>query len=68
MKMHDGSLLIVIVIFVTAVVIGMGSTYFFGDDNEVEEVAEEVIQADTGMKIDLSPARHQAPAKPAQPH
>lgn len=37
-----------------AIVIGLGSGYFFGDDNPVEEIAEKVIEWKSGFDVDLS--------------
>jgi hypothetical protein len=36
-------------------ILGYYSTLFFGDDNPVEEVAEEIIKVETGLDIDLTP-------------
>jgi uncharacterized protein YpmB len=44
-----------IVIFLV-VILGVGSVYFLGDDNPVEEIAEEIIEEETGIKIDLTPS------------
>jgi hypothetical protein len=55
MRLCDVSLLIVIVVAVVAAAIGYGSSKYLGDDNPVEEAAEEVIEADTGIDIDLTP-------------
>lgn len=35
--------------------LGMCSTKYFKDDNAYEEVAEELIEGQTGVQIDLSP-------------
>jgi len=43
------------IIIILAIIIGLGSTYFLGDDNPVEEVSEKVIQEETGVNIDLTP-------------
>ncbi len=51
---------IAVVLTLTAGVIGMASTHYLGRDNVVEEVAEEIIDKETGVNIDLSP-----PVKPA---
>lgn len=55
MKFYDLSIIIIVAIVVTAAVVGIVSSKMLGPDNPVEEVAEEVIQAETGLKIDLSP-------------
>jgi hypothetical protein len=43
------------VIALYACILGYYSSIFFGDDNPVEEVAEEIIKVETGLDIDLSP-------------
>lgn len=52
---HAGRL-ILIGIFIIAVILIVGSIYFFGPDNFFEERAEEVIKEHTGMEIDLTPS------------
>ena len=50
--------MIIITGIVTAIalLIGIGSIYFYGNDNPVEEVAEDIIEEITGIEnIDLSP-------------
>jgi hypothetical protein len=42
------------VIALYACILGYYSSIFFGDDNPVEEVAEEIIKVETGLDIDLS--------------
>lgn len=37
------------------VFIGIISTKFLGDDNQIEEIAEQIIQDETGLDLDLSP-------------
>ncbi len=54
MKLYDGSLLVV-GILVLAIVAGYVSSRFLGQDNPVEEAAEEVIESQIGLDIDLSP-------------
>ena len=44
-----------VTITVLALAVGVGSTLFWGKDNPVEEVCEEVIKEMTGREIDLSP-------------
>lgn len=56
-KLYElGSLIIISIVVGICLVGGLASTYFLGDDNPVEEVAEEVIKKETGMDVDLSPA------------
>ncbi len=52
--MKEFSFLIVIII-VSVAVVGYISTKFLGDDNPVEEIAEEVIESQTGVDVDLTP-------------
>lgn len=35
--------------------VGIGSRVYFSADNAIEQAAEKVIQAKTGLNIDLSP-------------
>lgn len=42
-------------ILVVALGVGYLSTRWLGEDNPIEEVAEEVIEAQTGADIDLTP-------------
>ena len=46
---------IMLIILVVALAIGFISIKFLGSDNVVEEAAEEVIKAETGVDLDLSP-------------
>ncbi len=54
MKLYDGSVLVV-GILVVALGIGYVSSRFLGEDNPIEEAAEEVIESQTGVDIDLTP-------------
>lgn len=54
MKLYEGATLIFFVI-AAAVVIGVCSQIFFPPDNPVEQAAESVIKANTGVDVDLSP-------------
>lgn len=42
-------------ILILVVIIGLGSVYFYGDDNAVEEISEEILKQETGIDIDLTP-------------
>ena len=42
-------------ILILVVIIGLGSVYFYGDDNAVEEISEEILKEETGIDIDLTP-------------
>ena len=44
-----------IAIAAVAAVMGIGSYYFLGADNAVEQECEKVIKDETGMDVDLSP-------------
>lgn len=36
-------------------IIGLGSIYFLGADNVIEEFSEEIIKEEVGINVDLSP-------------
>lgn len=55
MKLYDGGFIIISII-VVALAAGYASSRWLGDDNPIEEVAEEVIESQTGMEIDLTPS------------
>ena len=44
-----------IAIAAVAAVVGVGSYYWLGADNAVEQECEKVIKDETGMVVDLSP-------------
>ena len=46
---------LIIMVCICASVIGLASTYFCKDDAPIEEVCEEVIKAQSGLDIDLTP-------------
>lgn len=56
MKLYDGGLIVLIVIVSICVVGGVASTFFWGNDNPIEETAEEIIKEKTGMDVDLTPS------------
>lgn len=37
------------------ILLGVVSSYVFGDDNRIEEITEEIIKAKTEINIDLTP-------------
>lgn len=43
-------------ILILVVIIGISSVYFYGDDNTVEEISEEILKQETGIDIDLTPS------------
>jgi hypothetical protein len=43
-------------VIILAIIIGIGSVYFYGEDNPIEEKAEQVIENETGIDIDLTPS------------
>jgi len=47
--------IIKMIIIILTIIIGITSTYFLGNDNPVEEIAEKVIEEETGIDIDLTP-------------
>ncbi len=56
MATKNGGRLVLIGIFIFAIILIVGSIYFAGHDNFIEEAAEEIIEAKTGLKIDLTPS------------
>ena len=44
-----------VAIAAVAAIVGVGSYYWMGADNPVEEECEKVIKDETGMVVDLSP-------------
>ncbi len=50
-KNHKSKLITVVIL----TVLGVGSVFFFGQDNDIEELSEMGIKAETGLDIDLSP-------------
>lgn len=42
------------IVVAAAAIIGYASSWFWGNDNAVEEACEQVIQGETGQKVDLS--------------
>ncbi len=60
MKMFELSVIVVVVIIGVCVLGGLLSTVWLGKDNPVEEVAEKVIQEETGINIDLTPSSKEA--------
>lgn len=55
MKLYDASVLIFLAIVITACAVGLFSSKYLGDDNPIEQAAEEIIKEETGIKIDLTP-------------
>ena len=47
--------IIKVIVVILVIIVGISSAYFLGDDNPIEEIAEEVIQEETGVNIDLTP-------------
>ncbi len=56
MSSKHGGKLILFGILVISIILIVGSVYFFGPDNFIEEKAEEIIKEKTGISIDLTPA------------
>ena len=44
-----------IIILIFAAVMGIGSVYWFGAENPVEEIAEKVIEEEIEIDVDLTP-------------
>ena len=49
-------ILITLGIIAAAVALGVGSQYYLGEDNVIEEAMEEVIKDKVGVDLDLSPS------------
>lgn len=47
--------MMVIAIVLAAIITGLVSVRYAGNDNPVEQLAEEVIEKEIGIKMDLSP-------------
>lgn len=45
----------VIIIIIACILVGYASVIFLGSDNQVEVAVEKVIEAETGVRIDLTP-------------
>lgn len=57
MKLYDAGTVTIVVVLVATVLFGLVSQFFYGNDNAFEQAAEQVIEKETGMKIDLSPEK-----------
>lgn len=56
-KLYEiGSLIIISIVVGICLIGGLASTLFLGDDNPIEEVAEQVIEKETGQDVDLTPS------------
>lgn len=55
MRFYELSLLIFLGIGLLCFLTGLLSVKYLGSDNKIETVAEEVLQEETGVKVDLSP-------------
>lgn len=47
----------IIIIVISAAFIGLVSVAFLGKDNPIEQEAEKVIEAETGIKLDITPQK-----------
>lgn len=56
MRHYDLGLFVVVCIVVACVVGGVASYYCLGPDNVIEEIAEDIIDGQTGWDVDLSPS------------
>jgi len=55
MATKNGGRIIIVGAFIMAIALIVGSIYFSGHDKFIEERVEEIIEAKTGMRIDLTP-------------
>jgi hypothetical protein len=53
MRLYDGGVIIIIVAAIA--IIGMVSSRWLGDDNPIEEVAEDLVESQTGLALDFTP-------------
>ena len=60
---------IAVIIFVLALVVGIVSIKYLGPNNQVEEIAEDVIKKETGIDVEFSPSATPTPSitSPSQP-
>ena len=61
MATKNGGRLIIVGIFIIAIALIVGSIYFSGHDKFIEEAAEDIIEAKTGLRIDLTPSSVEEP-------
>lgn len=54
-RLNDLSIIIIGTIVGVCVLAGLASRLLYGPDAPIEQFAEEVIEEETGVKIDLSP-------------
>lgn len=54
LRKAKGIILLILTVTLLAI-IGLTSAYFFGNDNIVEETAEDLIKTHTSLDIDLTP-------------
>jgi hypothetical protein len=55
-----------IIIAIVAAAVGLGSYYWFGADNPIEEGCEKIIKDETGLDVDLSPNSSPSTTTPSQ--
>jgi hypothetical protein len=59
-KNHLAAILpVTLAITFACVVFGLVSVKIFGPDNQVEKIAEKVIQKETGIEVDFSPKKEE---------
>lgn len=56
LMLRDAGSVILIVVVVVCGIAGVVSNLWFGPDNHLEEISEEVIKNKTGVDVDLSPS------------
>lgn len=54
--MKDVSIILFVAIVSICVIGGIISRTFYGPDNAIEEFAEDIIERETGINLDLSPS------------
>ncbi len=56
MRIFEASIFVAICVIFIATTIGVISSTFLRDDNVIEEIAEEIIEDQTGLEVDLTPS------------
>ena len=62
-KSKKKSLFVIAAVICMVGVVGYISKYWLGDDNFIEEKAEQFIEKNTGLTLDLSPSSPESPKR-----
>jgi len=55
MRMYELATVVIVTVVGLCLGVGLVSKYWLGPDNVIEETAEKIIDAETGIDIDLTP-------------